>query len=260
MKTIEFQISKHQRLSCSIPEEWNEITDRQFLAVAGITHGWLREDEFFMQFFGISSDVLARIDAFQLYTLADLLEFLHQLQPLDTFPVSRIKAEFPEGTVYLYAPGEKLKGMTFQQFMSVDTFYTWFQHTKNEDFLLSMIATLYLQENSDFVELELSKQITAIRKATVNTDEMIKAIAMQWTLIRLWLAKAYSSLFPSAPEPSQDAQPASKKNPTSWLSIFDTLVEDDLTRLETYARLPATDVLRVLNRRIRNQQKAKRKK
>lgn len=251
MRTVTFQLSKHKKLACLVPEQWSELSDRQFLAMAGLANGWLREDEFFMQFFGISSDVLARIDAFQLYMLNELMQFLHQLEPIPTFPVKQIKARFPEGVISLYAPGEKLKGMTFQQFMSVDTYYTWYQHTKNTDFILSMVATLYQREGLDFRQLDLSEQMDAIRKVDVNTDDVLQALAMQWTLIRLWLSKTYTALFPGTADSGTNN---AKKKPTSWLSIFDHLVEDDLTRLESYAVLPATDVLRVINRRIKDQQ------
>lgn len=252
MKKAVFELSKHSHVVCEVPERMQEMTARQFLAVAGLTKGWLKEDAFFCQFFGLQPSVLSGIDAYQLYVLTQQLEFLRKAEPMEAFVIGTLTALQDGRKVTLTAPGRKLGGMTFQQFMSVDQFYNWYVYTEKEDFLLSMLASLYLCEGEVFEELVLSERIEDIRSVKENRVEILDAVAMQWPLIRLWLARSYSFLFPGGSgEPGQQQK---KEKPQSWLAVFDALVGDDLTRIESYRRLPALDVLRIVNRRIKDQQ------
>lgn len=256
MKEVEFQLSKRSVLKRDMPEHYGELSPRQYLAVAGLSKGWVKEDEFFCQFFDITSDVLARIDTFQLYVLTDGLDFLKQSEPMEGVIIDHIFAHTDRGTVRLEAPGDKLNGMTFFQFMTVDQLFNWYQYTEKKEFLYGMIASLYLGVGEQLEAVERSERIDAIRKVPGNSDEVLDALAMQWALVKLWLAKSYPFLFGGGS--SHHVIDVNKKEkPQSWLAVFDALVGDDLTRIESYKNLAAMDVLRIVNRRIKEQQKRK---
>lgn len=257
MKKAVFELSKHSHILCEVPEHFSEMTERQFLAVAGLTKGWLKEEAFFCQFFSLKPSLLASIDAFQLYVLMEQLNFLRTTEPIEEFIITSVSALHGGRKVTLTAPGKKLSGMTFQQFMSVDQFYNWYVFTEKDDFLLSMIASLYLKEGEPFDQLVLSERIEGIRSVKENTLEILDAVAMQWALIRLWLAQSYTFLFPGSGG-KEAGRPKKKEKPQSWLAVFDALVGDELTRIDTYRTLQAMDVLRVVNRRIKDQQMKKR--
>lgn len=52
-------------------------------------------------------------------------------------------------------------------------------------------------------------------------------------------------------------QHGSKKISNTWLEIFDTLVQEDLSKIEAYKKVEAMDVIRIVNRRIKEQKHKK---
>ena len=156
----------------------------------------------------------------------------------------------------LVAPAAQLKGMTFQQFMTVDQFYQWYVYTGKAQYLLSMVAALYLEEGKPFAGLDIQR-VTSLLDAYPDRW-LLEGLAFNWGMIRTWLSGAYPHLFPSSPVGETEGHTANsgsvkKPRPGSWLNIFDALVGDDLTRIETYKELSCMDVIRILDKRIKQQ-------
>lgn len=260
MKTIRFEFREHGSVkyhTANIPERLSEATGQQFTALLALSMGRIAEEQFFLNFFGIPEKLLPRLDLWHLYVLTDQLRGIWKVDKIDHFPIADIifLADKKKRTkaLRLQAPAAQLKGMTFQQFMTVDQFYQWYVYTGKAQYALSMVAALYLEEDKTFAELD-------IQRVTARLEEypdrwLLEGIAFNWGMIRTWLSGAYPHLFPAAETQEKHADTARtiKQRPGSWLNIFDTLVGDDLTRIESYKELPCMDVIRILDKRIKQQ-------
>lgn len=253
MREIDFVIGK-KRVHSYVPESWMEMSERQFLAVIANIYGHLDDAGFYERFFGIPADEVKRMDFYYYYVLNSLLSFTRKMDGVTSFIVRTFQLKEREmGVLTVKAPDAKLNGMTFQQFMMADTFYTWYMQTKRRDYLVSMCCCLYLAEGEDFFKVDMDK-----RKLFWNdcSDETLNAVVVQWSLIKAWLSKAYTHLFPSGGEVTEMKGKNGKVKVTNtWLEIFDTLVADDLSRIESYKRLECMDVLRIVNFKIQERKK-----
>lgn len=270
MKEITFEYRHHfktKRQTVQIPDSLSEATPRQFLTLLAFSLGQINEEEFMKLFFEMTEEILSKIDAWQLWCLTDQLRNLWQVEKCDHFLLDHfdVKPLIEEGkksrigSWHLEAPAVQLKGMSFQQFMTVDQFYQWYAYSGKPDYLFAMVAAIYLPADTDFFTTDHGLMTETLKE---NGDRWIlDGICLNWTFIREWLSESYPHIFPSntpeATAPGASASVQRKQRPGSWLNIFDTLVGDDLTRLETYKTLPCMDVIRILNKRIKEQQKAK---
>lgn len=264
MKEITFEYRHNWRKktqTVNIPSSLSEASTRQFLVLLAFSQGRITEEQFFQMFFEVTEKVLAQLDPYQLYVIAEELRGLWEITQCDhliigELTVKPLKEEDrrSRGAWHLQAPAAQLKGMSFQQFMTVDQYYQWYAYTGKPDYLAAMVAALYLPEGADFFTHDHALMAETLM---ANGDRwQMEGIAFNWVLIRVWLSSAYPHLFPAAdPTAEQSPTRAGKPRPGSWLNIFDTLVGDDLTRIETYRTLPCMDVIRILNRRIKEQKK-----
>ena len=249
---------RRRYVKATLPEQLSEATGRQFLALLQLSQGRVTEEEFFLQFFGINEKVLAKLDVFQLYILTEQLRGLWQATKTEHFFIEELTVNVPTlkhgmATTRLLPPEAQLRGMTFQQFMTVDQLYQWYAYTQKDEYLYSMIASLYIPEGTDFQHLDYS--LIADNLRTYGDKWKMEGIALNWTMIRAWLSDAYPHLFPQGDTQAKEGQADSHKKPRpgSWLNIFDFLVGEDLTRIDSYKGLACMDVIRILNKRIKAQ-------
>lgn len=262
MKTIRFEFKEHgsvKFITSQIPESLSEATGQQFTALLALSQGRIAEEPFFLTFFGIPEKLLPRLDLWQMYVLTEQLSKIWKADKIDHFPIEDIRIR-PKGKakmLHLMAPLPQLKGMSFQQFMTVDQFYQWYIYTAKPQYLFAMVASLYIEEGKAFRETDIGAVVGRLEES--DHRWLCEGLVFNWSMIRTWLSGAYGSLFPVAPEAPEGQKAARpvKQRPGSWLNIFDTLVGDDLTRIETYKELPCMDVIRILNKRIKEQQKVK---
>jgi len=254
MREIAFAIGK-KKVRSFVPESWEELSEGQFLAIVGRTFNLLEEGEFYAKYFGISADMVADMDLYYFYVLNSLLSYTRKPARLQTFIIHQVKLVNSKGTtVMLKAPEASLAGMSFQQFMMIDTFYTWYQQTKERKFLLSMCSCCYLKEDEDFFSLVMDERLDYWEQCS---EIELKSILVQWSIIKEWLSNAYQYLFPKGGD-ADSGTGGKVKVTNTWLEIFDTLVADDLTRIETYKHLHCMDVLRVINHKIQEQKNPRR--
>ena len=308
MKTLTIRTSFlrffHRSHTVTIPESYEEMTPSQFIAVVALSNQLITEEAFFLRFLGIKSSILAQLDPWHLYTITAQLDFLKKIKQgisrilipslplfpkvsLSVFHVSggsasailrklwfclrqlSLSFSVSGGSAFaLLAPTDKLQSMTFQHFMTVDTFFSWYLYTNRDIYLRHFVAALYMQPHEDFQNHDIALTSKLIFQGRPREKELCEAIACNWALIREWLSASYPFLFPafsvsggsaSAPSsPQASAEPSPKKQrPGSWLEIFDSLVGDDLTRILSYQTLPAIDVIRIINRKIKEQKTKK---
>ena len=296
MKTLTIRTSFlhffHRSHTVTIPESYEDMTPSQFIAVVALSKQLITEEAFCCRFLGIKPSILARLDPWYLNTITSQLDFLKEIKhgisrilipSLPLFPkvspsvfsvgsllrklwfcLRQLPLPFSVsgGSAFaLLAPTDKLQSMTFQQFMTVDTFFSWYLYTNRDIYLRQFVAALYMQPHEDFQSHDIEHTSRLIFQGRPREKELCEAISCNWALIREWLSASYPFLFPTSSAPSSpqaSAEPSSKKQrPGSWLEIFDSLVGDDLTRILSYQTLPAIDVIRIINRKIKEQKTKK---
>ena len=185
---------------------------------------------------------------------------LHIRKPFDRFYLHRISNG-------LYAPGARLKGMSFEQFMHADTWFAKYLQTGEDEHLNLLVASLYMRKHETFVlPPQRNFHFFRKRKRLLNIEERVKDIArldadtryavfLNFVMIRTWLSKAFPFLFPVSDE---DKKMKGNGKSTAWLDIFDAFVGDDIPDIDSYRALPAATAFRILNKRIRNAQTRKR--
>ncbi len=262
MKTV--RIRQKGRLfsrNCTrqLPESWAELSGKQLVWVAGLYLHQLDSKAFLR---GISRLPLDKLDAFQLYKVSGLLEFINDCRiHLDRFLIASIGR--------LEAPGQRLKGMTFERFMLVDTAFNRYVRHESEEALDHLVALLYLQKGERVVlPQELSKGLF-LRQKVLNLPRRLKwlakvdksvkyAVFLNYVFIKHWLSKSFPWLFPMQDEDEQTGKRRHPQAPSvNWLDIFDAFVGDDIAQMDKFRQMPATTAFRLLNKRIRDAQKKK---
>jgi hypothetical protein len=142
--------------------------------------------------------------------------------------------------LYFKAPANQLKNITFGAFIFGDTYYQNYISGKKED-LNRFIACFYYNK-SGFKEKDIELNARIISLADISVRE---AIAINYALIREWLAKAYPFVF-------QKAESGKKQEKsTGWVGVFDAIVGDDIANQEKYEEKPLSSILRYLNRKTK---------
>lgn len=280
--TIEYRRFWHTvKRELNSPEKWDELTGRQFMAAVRLWSGTISQNDFLREVFGFTGREVRRMDDYQRWVLLHATDWMRDLKrPHSAFFLGRIPH------TQLYAPGQRLKGCSLQQFMTIDTFFS--QHTtamsnvevkrgevksraelvKNaENFLDLFIAALYKRKDETYSIEEFRISIGEgeprlvvledhLREVNKMASEMKQAVLMNYVLIRSWLCKSYPHLFPE-PEDDDDRPSNSPRQPkpVNWLTVFDSFVGDNIAMMEHYKAMAATDAFRVMNRRIRDSKK-----
>lgn len=237
-------IIKGKKYQGDVPADWSEMDSMRFRSLVALSDGKMSSEHFFCSYFGLNAAVAAKLDMYTVFKLCQLILSAENVT-LDKFIIPDVTS----GSHLFVAPYPQLANMTFQQFMTVDTFYTWYLQTKERKYVQMMAMCLYLKEGENvesFDEDERLKQWESVESSKVN------ALLLNWTFIKNWLSKCYPYLLPSGgKEQEQPKQNNKIKMFNAWSEVMDTLVGEDLTRIESYKNLQCMDVLRILNRRIK---------
>lgn len=234
-----------------VPSGWRDLSPRQFIAATHLYFGDVETNKFLQEFYNLPRLSVISLTDFQRWKLLDLIDYVRDSR----VPCSQFLIPVITGTK-LMAPAPMLNGMCLQQFMTVDTFFNKYAISKKEEFLNLFISSLYLAKNERFIVtekghrlLDLNARSEEIKKVDLKVKE---AIFMNFTLIKTWLAKAYTHLFPEADQDDTDKKTG---KPVDWLEVFDHFVGDNIPDMETYRAMECTDAFRVLNRKIKEAKK-----
>lgn len=243
-----------KRKVIQVPSDWKELTPGQFIVAAKMYVGGITEIDFLKQFFGLSGSLIKRLGHYDKYKILELVEFVRDAR----VPFSDFFLPAVPGTDLL-APGIRLAGMCFQQFMMVDTFFLKYVATEKKVYLDQMVAALYIRANeryviqdkdTDVVLLDIAGRLPEIQRV----DNAVKiAIFLNFILIKRWLGGAYVHLFPE----SESAGITSRKSAKSvnWLELFDGFVGDNIPDMDKYQAMSVLDAFRIMNRKIREAKK-----
>ena len=226
------------------PDKWEELTPSQLVALARLMQLEITEEDLLMEMLGLSRNVIRKLDAFQRYKLSELLDFLKDRTPYDRFIQPEVMG--------LKAPADGLQDVSFGEFIHIDTFYMNYQERNHPDDCLNLVSCLYVFPDKAGKRPEFTGDITTHRAALMSEAQR-EAICINYGLIRTWLAKAYPEVFPE-PKPGEKKQ---KQSGNGWVDVYDSLVGDDLVNSDKYANLSCTEVLRYMNKKIKESRKQK---
>lgn len=246
-----------------LPTRWSDLSEKQFILIAKSVSDDLPDDIFFSQLLDLSSHSLP---LYFIYKLSDYLSFLQSDEGVDRFFMHRLH------DTDMYSPGVRLKGMTFEQFMHVDTMFNRYMHKMTDDNLNMFVANLYIRRCECFVLPEREKNsLFSFRKMKLlqpadnaryiarRVDKHVKfAVFLNYVLIKKWLSTSFPFLFPESGDNVSTGRHGKINIPSvKWLDIFDSFVGDDIAKMDYYRSMPATTAFRIMNRRIRESQKKK---
>jgi hypothetical protein len=234
------------------PSAWDELTERQIIAISRMINGTEPDFRFLSMLTGIGQNLLKKLSPFELFKLTEGIDFVVQAgNSYSTFIIRKIP-----GTDYV-SPKPKLAGMPFGQFIFTESYYNdWTSGSgsdskQNETTLNNFIASLYLPSNEKFTNETIPVRVGKIANSELDIR---KAIAFNYLLVMIWLQKAYPLIF-QTPSDNQDSSGQVNDIPTKqsgWLKLFESLVGDDLINRDHYAELPLHTVLRHLTNKYKD--------
>lgn len=231
----------------SFPSTFAELTPVQFIAIAKLINGTISETGFLKIMTGIKKISTNLLSDFDRYSLMNLFDPFMDLKPHNAFIIPEIKTS---GKIFC-SPKSKMAGVTFAQFIFVESYFTDYQTDKKPSDLHKFIASLYLEQNHSFNENEIGANASLVSQAK---PEMLEAIVINYVLIREWLAQSYPLIFEQREEETDEEKqkPKTHKNPgnSGWIKIFENIVGDDLINHDRYALLPLHNVLRWMTVKI----------
>lgn len=230
-------------LHINVPEKWEDLNGSQFAICARVIYEHMEDEDFICAFFGIEKKIVKKISRFVQYKLIEMAEFVSSPKGIsNTFYMDRI----PDTN--LFSPGAKLKGVTFEHFMFIDTFFFDYINNPSIELLQKFVAAVYMEKEELITTIDRDKRIKYISK---NVDDAtLYAIFLNYTFIRKWLSKTFPHLFSYSESEEKSVAPKQKVNNPDWISILDALVSDDILNYDDYKDIPCTRAFKVINRRI----------
>lgn len=237
-------------IDCDIPSDYRELSERQFRVICAVSRGEIPAEEYVMRLAGLSVEMWNKLDKFYHWLLTQIVSEIKPSKRISSFYYKNVSV----GGKHLCTP--RLATMPLMQFMVVDTFAQWYQYDGNMNHLINFLASLCLPAGTSFFDYDSSdvtlclQNILSMHKTSGVEEALMKDLVLNWQLIRTYLSEEYPNMFPTAEEGSADE--GKKSRPTEWSEVFDSLIGEKLECIEQYKRLPALDVFRIVDTRIRN--------
>lgn len=242
----------------NFPSTWEETTPKQLIAIACLLKRSISDVQFLSVMTGLSKRIINRLDNFQRFQLIELFDTFHSNKPYNEFIIQELNCK----TVTLHRPKPKLKGVTFGQYIFIATHFANYQESSDIKDLNKFIAATYLPHGLVFNENLIEEYSPFVNKLDLLTKE---AIVINYHLIRDWLCEVYPMVFQKQEEQTekententQKKKPIPKRDPNSWIKVFDGLVGDDIINEDNYANLPMHNIFRYLTNQIKANAKRK---
>jgi len=242
MKTIDLHhktLGITRKISALLPERWNELTADQLVLIARNYITTVDETEMLSGLLGISKSIASMLDGFQRFCIAVELDFMDDFKPHSAFAIHKLNG--------LSAPRPRLEGLSFGQFMFVDTYYEVAITSDDPEHLSKFIACLYLPEGKPFNEQLIEDRADYI-KLFFKPEEKT-AISLNYRLVKEWICERYPLLFRKPIAESVAEQ--SRSQGSNWVKVYESLVGDDIVNQDKYAALPVHTVFRYLTQKLK---------
>jgi hypothetical protein len=214
-----------------LPARWSELSYDQFTSIPAMQQGRLDDISILSIFLGVGKKIARRLDSYQRFCILRNLKYISQPDPFDKFIIREIEG--------LRAPGDRLYGVTWGAFIFGDTYFQ--DYIQGDKRALNKFIVCFYTDGS-FNEKLIMPWTERIKD--VNPD-IREAIAINYKLIREWLAKAYPMVFEKKEENKKQS------GRSGWVAVNDLFVGDDVANQDKYAALPASTVLRYMNRKLK---------
>lgn len=240
-----------------VPTCYDEMNERQYMAA--VQH-LMRMDEsgaFWHRFAGMKPGFFDNLPEWVMMEMDGMVEYIFRLdEPLDHFLIPSLPFRGKLMQEHLLAPKKQLEGMSFQQFMTADTFFSYYCVTQRETFIDRLVASLYLRKHETFITESKHDILVPLEKREAYVHHHLSAVVRfavfaNWILIHNWLAKNFRYLFP------RGGSDNGKPQASDWLGLFDSFVGDNIPFIKEYQRLPCMDALRIIDGKIKQQQERK---
>lgn len=244
MKEIRIKIDGKMN-ELRLPTSYGELSTAQYMAIMSDKPLAMWRE------FGLKPSLIGRMSAAQLIALQHAMNFFDEIDPeCNKFLVPSIKLSC---FTRLYAPNYMLAGCSLQQFMAIDSYYSYYLTTKKEEFLSQMMAAIYLRKSEGFVVDTEHSSLPPLDKRTLFfgrcSKELRMAVLLNWVMIKNWLSGLFPNMFPKS------ASGDGKGKAADWLALFDSFVGDNVPYMEHYQRMECMDAFRIINRKIAEQKK-----
>lgn len=248
MKNITLHIPRRFRSDIVIhtqhPENWEELLPSQFIALVRVMSAEISENDILMEMLDLPYSIVKKLDAYQRYTLGQLLDFIQNKVPFNRFVIPEIQG--------LKAPEDGLNDVSFGEFMHIDTFYANYRESEND--LLNLVSCIYVRHTKKGERPDFNGKIDTHKIQNIHPLKL-EAIALNYGLIRTWLEEAYKEVFHTTSATGLDK--TNKKQNNGWINVYDSMVGDDLIHAENYFNMPCTEVLRYMNNKVKENRKKK---
>ena len=213
--------------SLEVPEQFGEMSQAQMITIIRLYLGEINEEEFIASFFSMGKRLVRRLEHFHRYKLVELVDFTRKEDSICT----EILIKEPDGKKHSSCPLNMLRNTTFKQFMLIDTLFSAYLASKSDDTLQQFIDAIYCYDSAE----------------SVNCDKATKmAVLFNWMFIKNMLSARFPLLFPEGSGEEKN------EGVVKWLDIFDNFVGDDVAHMYDYERMLAMDVMRIMNKRIKD--------
>lgn len=242
---LNFTLSK----TGSFPEDMGDLSPVQFIEISKLKSAAIDETLFLSVMTGFNPRFIKKLSEFHRFKLMQLFGFFNNSAMHHDFIIKKInfhKAEY-------FAPKPKLKGVTFEQFIFADSYFSDYSNNKTPADLHKFVASLYLPQFTGFSESQIETNATLIKKVDAAT---LEAICLNYSFVKGWLAKSYPLVFQSGTDDNQPTGSAPPGN-NSWIKTFEAVVGDDIVNSDKYASIPIHNILRFLSDRIKQNMKRK---
>ena len=226
------------------PSTWDDVNPKQLIAISCLLKNSISDIHFLSIMTNLSKRTIKKLDDYQRFQLIELFDSFHSNKPYNEFIIK----SFVASNSKFIRPDPKLKNITFGQFIFMDTLFSNYLETSEQTDLNKFIAATYLPENTTFSENIIDANHRRIEKTDLITKE---AIIINYHLIRDWLCESYPLVFQKQGESKTEEKTAKKRDPNSWIKIFDSIVADDIANQNKYADLTVHSVLRYLSNKIK---------
>jgi hypothetical protein len=203
------------------------------------------ETEILCGMLGIKKSIAARLDDFQRFCIAMELDFMDNFKPHYAFVIRKLNG--------LKAPRPRLEGMSFGQFMFVDSYYEVAITSDDSGQLDKFIACLYLPEGKPFNEQLIEDRADYIKLFFKQEEKT--AISLNYRLVKEWICERYPLLFrKSSVAELADVKPVaehSRSQGSNWVKVYESMVGDDIVNQDKYSALPVHTVFRYLTTKLK---------
>lgn len=233
--------SRKNLVEINIPPRIGDLTKDQWMAFVGKLTRSLTDNQVLQLFYGLDIRIINRMGAVYQHHLLKMVPGVESIKPVSHFFIPTI--------LNLKGPGNKLRNLSWAEFMFIDNY---FRDAKRDDQALNkMIAVLYRRHIRGTERREAFDEsgISAAAERISELPAILKlSVYYNWMAIREWLGINFTYLFQKSSDKKDQA--------TLWIPIYEkAIIGDDLINSDKYANLPAIQVLKYLNNKLKENYK-----